>query len=518
MRWFSLLWCFVSVLSFGQPAFINWSEDNRDHTSLVSLMPVNGMDFYAFRRNYSGLITTPRVVSYKQGLEETRMRIEEQVTQNAATLEDVIYFGGKLVVFLSDLQDGYNNLYMVTYDQDMQPTGEESLLASYPVAGIFRKKGNFYVVVSDNGKFFSVEYSIPAKRDEYEYFGYRVVNDQFQIVQQGERELPYRSRLMSIDTRYLSENGEYFIGLSIFTSSDFGIWRDYSSLEKTVVMHVDTSGLKPFVLQLDNRKVYDFELTVLDSNLFVTGTYGQPFSAGAKGFFFQKINIESAKIERESLQEFPPDVLEQEQVRNRFNERMRGDFSFQSRLNDELMNYAFRGIHPQQDGSVVVVAEQFYIYQTSSSDGRGLTQTVNHYYYNDLLIYKIDSIGAIAWLKRVPKTQHSVNDYGYYSSMVSVDVNGSIHCFFNDHSLNYDESGVYDQNFREVSFPMRPRNYVLAEVILDPQTGDMLRSIKGRHEETNGFVVLKLSAWHKSKRQLLFYANGARERFGLLQF
>ena len=65
---------------------------------------------------------------------------------------------------------------------------------------------------------------------------------------------------------------------------------------------------------------------------------------------------------------------------------------------------------------------------------------------------------------------------------------------------------------------MRPRNYVLAEVILDPQTGDMVRAIKGRHEETNGFVVLKLSTWHKSKRQLLFYANGARERFGLLQF
>jgi hypothetical protein len=171
MRWFYLIWCFVSVLSFGQPAFINWSEDNRDHTSLVSLMPVNGMDFYAFRRNYSGLITTPRVVSYKQGLEEARMRIEEQVTQNAATLEDVIYFGGKLVVFLSDLQDGYNNLFMVTYDQDMQPTGNETLLASYPVPGVFRKKGDFYVVVSDNGRFFSVEYSIPAKRDEYEYFG-----------------------------------------------------------------------------------------------------------------------------------------------------------------------------------------------------------------------------------------------------------------------------------------------------------------------------------------------------------
>jgi hypothetical protein len=166
----------------------------------------------------------------------------------------------------------------------------------------------------------------------------------------------------------------------------------------------------------------------------------------------------------------------------------------------------------------VVVAEQFYIYQTSSSDGRGLTQTVNHYYYNDLLIYKIDSIGAISWLERVPKTQHSVNDYGYYSSMFSVDVNGRIHCYFNDHSLNYDESGRYYHNVREISFPMRLKNYVLAEVILDPVTGEMVRSVRERHEETNGFVVLKLSAWHKSKRQLLFYANGARERFGLLQF
>lgn len=518
MRWFFLLWCFVCALAYGQPAFINWSDDNKDHTSLVSLMPVNGLDFYAFRRNYSGLVTTPKVVSYKQGVEEARMRIEEQVTQNAATLEDVIFFGGKLVVFLSDLQDGYNNLYMVTYDQDMHPTGDEALLASYPVESLFRKKGNFYVVVSENGKYFSIEYSIPNKREDYEVFGYRVVNEKFQIIKLGEHELPYRSKLMSIDTRYLSDSGEYFIGLSVFTSSDFGIWRDYTSLEKTVVLHADSAGLRSFVLQLDNRKVYDFEMSMLDSNLFVTGTYGEPFSVGAKGFFFQKINIGSAQIVHESLQDFPTIVLEQEFDRNRLDERLRNENGSQSMLNDELMNYAFRGIHPQKDGSIVIVAEQFYIYQTSSSDGRGLTQTVNHYYYNDLLIYKIDSSGDIAWLKRVPKSQHSVNDYGYYSSLLAVDMNGKIHCFFNDHSLNYDENGFFDQNYREVGFPIRPKNYVLAEVVLDPESGEFVRSIKGRYLETNGFVVLKLSVWNKSNRQLLFYANGARERFGLLQF
>lgn len=518
MRWFLIFWCFMTGLTFAQPRLIDWSDDNRDRTSLISLMPVSGLDFYAFRQNYSGLVTKPRVVFYKQGVEQARNRIEEQVTRNAATLEDVIFFGGKLVVFLSDLQNGSNNLYMVTYDQDLQPTGEEELIASYPVNGLFRKKGAFYVVMAENGKYFSVEYSIPAKRDEFEYFGYRVVNEHLQVVGEGEYELPYRSRHMSIDTRYLSDHGQYFVGLSIFTSSNFGIWRDYSTLEKTVVVHPDSSGMKQFELLIDNRKVYDFELSVLDSNLFVTGTYGEPFSAGAKGFFFQKIDIKNAQILRESVQEFSADVLEQERVQNRVNERMRGDFGPQTRFNDELMNYAFRGIHPQQDGSIIVLAEQFYIFQTSSSDGRGLTQTVNHYYYNDLLVYRINPDGHISWLKRIPKVQHSVNDFGYYSSMLSVDVNGEIHCYFNDHSQNYDEYGNFDRNFREVSFPMRPKNYVLVEVLIDPSTGESSRKIKERYDQSNGFVVVKLSAWHKKNHQLLFYANGMRERFGLLQF
>ncbi len=170
------------------------------------------------------------------------------------------------------------------------------------------------------------------------------------------------------------------------------------------------------------------------------------------------------------------------------------------------------------DGSVTIIAEQFYIFQLNASDGRGLTQSVNHYYYNDLLIYRIDSTGKVAWIIRVPKEQYSTNDYGYFSSMKSFVDKGIIHCYFNDTRDNYSDNGMFESFVSAANFPMRPKKYVLAHVEIDMLTGNSSRYIQDSYENIQAYAVLKQAEIDLSKRQMLFYANGTKERFGLLQF
>ena len=63
----------------------------------------------------------------------------------------------------------------------------------------------------------------------------------------------------------------------------------------------------------------------------------------------------------------------------------------------QLLNYAFRSVFPQKDGGIIIVAEQYYFYEQATTDARGMSQMVSHYQYNDLLLYKIDSVGNFSW-------------------------------------------------------------------------------------------------------------------------
>jgi hypothetical protein len=119
---------------------------------------------------------------------------------------------------------------------------------------------------------------------------------------------------------------------------------------------------------------------------------------------------------------------------------------------------------------------------------------------------------------RIPKEQHSVNDYGYYSSIKSFVDNGKLVCFFNDNINNYDEFGVYEGFNRSISFPVRKKSYTLSKCEVDIATGEVKRTSFNDYNETQGYVIPRLSTIDYPNRQVLFYAQGRLDRFGILQY
>jgi hypothetical protein len=338
----------------------------------------------------------------------------------------------------------------------------------------------------------------------------------FHVVTEGEYEIPYNSKNASVDLRYLTDRGDYLLGISVYTNTNSGLWKDYNSLEKTLVVHVNGNELSEYELNIEGKRVFDIGISSLDSILIVTGTYGEPFSSGSQGVFMQRINLAQKEVVNDYFHLFPRDFMTQDMTPSQIDRLERREN--RGRLGPQLYNYAIRGIHPLDDGSTIVVAEQFYIYQQNTTDSRGIMQTMYHYYFNDIVAFKVDSVGTFNWIARIPKEQHSVNDYGYYSSVKTFVTDGKLLCFFNDNSRNYDEMRNFEAFYRPISFPVRKKSYALALAEVDAVNGTVDRRIFNDYTESDGFVILKLSPIDYQNNQLLLYAQGRRDRFGVIQF
>lgn len=501
----------------GQEYVLEWSEANqRSVGQVIDVFPLKGFNFYTHHYSTAQLMQAPRVTRYERGAPVITKRIEQRVGTNVVTLQELVVFNETLLGFLSDKKDGINELYMVRYDTEIDPLGEPELITSYSRNKGETNHGFFNVLTSRNKRFMCVEYMVPGKRDFYDRFGYKILDTAFQVVSEGEYEIPYESRYASVDLRYLTDNGDYILGVSVRENNNQGIWRDYNMLKKTVVVHIKGNQSFEYELALEDKRVFDIGLNASDSILVVSGTYGEGSAAGAQGVFLMRIDLDSQQVRQQYFKEFPREFMTSDMTVDEINRIERREDRGQS--GPELYNYAIRNIFPLDDGSTMVVAEQLYVYQQSYSDMRGVSQTVSHYYFNDLIVFRITADGTFNWMTRIPKEQYSVNDYGFYSSFRCFVNQGKLVCFFNDNLTNYDESGNFMTLSRSISFPARKKSCALIKCEVDLENGEVNRRLFNDYLQSQGVVVPRLSSVDYRNKQVLFYGQGKTDRFGILQF
>lgn len=511
---FLFLFC-LSCSAYAQELFVDWGPEHRRTSTIVELLPSKGLDFYAYKLSSRNLLQTPRITRYENGDPVTTRRIDQKIGSNMVVLDDLITFNGVLTGFFRDRKDGMNSLYMMHYDSEGEPLAEPELVSSFPFAKKGEGKGSFNLITSQNGSFLCVEYIIPAKRDLYDRYGYKVLDSTFSVVSEGEYEIPYRQNDARVDVRYLTNRGDYILGISVYQSGQNGAFNDYSTIEKTVVVQVHKDTLTEYEMLIENQRVFDIGMNSDEGVLTVTGTYGKAFASGAEGVFVQQINLDNKQLLGQYMTVFPRDFMTKHMTQNQIDRLERNEAAGGN--GPQLMNYQIREVHNQDKGTIVV-AEQYFIYQQSSTDARGISQSVYQYFFNDLLIYKLDSAGTFSWIIEIPKEQQSINDNGYYSSEVSFISGGKLHCVFNDNRKNYDELGNYAGFFRTATFPARRNAYALAHAEIDLNTGTVTRNVLNDYNLTNGLVVMQLTNVNYKTREILFFSSGKKESFGLLRF
>lgn len=504
--------CCFPLLAQAQEHDLNWGAPQMKRGMISELYLKEEGDFYAQEITGNAFVSTNKLSRYENGNRIVAKRISEKFDNAIVSLETVVYFKGKLLAFFSDKKDGNNMLYIQEMDSEIDPIGEPVLISSYPLPKTFGDKGHFSIQLSENGALMVVEYVIPAKKDAFNRYGYSIYNEQLKVLTEGEYELPIPAKTSSVDIRHLSNSGNYFIGVTLFNTSNSNNWFSSSTIDGAAIYQVAGDSLVQFNVQLDEERIVDFQLATDQEHLIVTGTYGDRVSRVTKGFFFKRFELKDGSSQNLTLQPF------EELSHMRRNRSDRQGSGWIRGNSDGYLNYAFRNVVVLPNGNVVVVAEQFSIVQQISGDVKGMSQTILHYYYDDILVYCIDTSGNVKWSQTIPKEQHSTNDYGYYSSFALAQYNNSIYLYFNDTRRNYQDNGSFNEWIGSISFPIRKKMVVLAETQIACESGEVNRAIFSNYLQSNGIVVPRLCAENKAKRQLLFYAVGRKEQFGWVQF
>jgi hypothetical protein len=83
-----------------------------------------------------------------------------------------------------------------------------------------------------------------------------------------------------------------------------------------------------------------------------------------------------------------------------------------------------RNVLVDNDGSIFIVAEVYYVVVHTYTTGNGYTQTTYTYYYEDIIGTKINAAGTVDWVRKIPKQQRGSNGTGTMSFKLVNDATG----------------------------------------------------------------------------------------------
>jgi hypothetical protein len=101
----------------------------------------------------------------------------------------------------------------------------------------------------------------------------------------------------------------------------------------------------------------------------------------------------------------------------------------------ELNSFYIKDIVPTSDSGSMIIAERFFLTdqnETFYQNGIPVTQSRNVYNFEEVLVFSNNKYGRIQWNKVLLKRQSSINDGGYFSSIIVVPAPDRVHFIYNE--------------------------------------------------------------------------------------
>jgi hypothetical protein len=521
MKKWHLFLFFFHQLILSQGA-IEWGAIQPAKGKTYSILALNKSDFISVNFKKTFIFSSDRIRYYSQLTPISEGKILTSIGNQRAKIVHIDVLDETPVVFLSYYSQGKNILFVQRYSKMSVPLGPAVELFSYNLPKTWGNKGDFTVLFSENKDFFCAEYNVPGQSNTNEHLGYKIFKKDLSPVLNGSYTVPYSKEIAFIDKRLLTDKGDYFITTKIFSerSNRSFFFGDQSELDRIICHQVVNDSIYPFVLPISDQRIFDLKIDTDHSNLLtvsaLTGNKDKNDN-GIKGVYHATIEIQTKKIISQGKSEFDIAFITKdwsERAKKRALERAE-----KGKGAPELYDYELREMYPLKDGSIVGVLEQFFVQNLTYSDPRtGMIYTRYVYNYDDLITFKIGTDNKFTWIKKIPKNQTSVNDYGYYSSISTIKGDSTLQLFFNDEVSNYSDLGEWEEGKqREINYSKRTS--VLAKVNIDLENGNFTRKsiVNGKTEKS--IAVPKLFFNNKVDSNLILYLNyGSKEKYGFLKY
>ena len=516
------------VLKYYDDFELEWGELFRSSGNVEALLKTNDNQYFSLvnKTTVYNFFTDYKKRFYIEPIEafepQSRKKVKLIGDGKRTTLEDITTIDNQLVAvskknFFWKKETGF---YYHFIDPNLLSVESRGfLLGRYNYTG--SKNGFGYISLTNDftKNLAGIFYTIPSEGFDFPRYSFGVLNDHQELLYKNETTFPYRKKKLNFFDEYLTPSGDFFVLAREFTENNNSIWLNEEVQSQIRVFKVEDGELNNF--KINQSEFILSEINVVsgeNGNLIFSGLYSEDEFSGIQGVFFIKIDSEGEILSKE-YHPFSVDFLNLGKSSWAKNRALENDFN--GMPVDGLGNFVMHDLRKTSDNGYIGVAEHFEIEKRFSGVGTpGASNRIDTYFfYDDILVYKLDSLGVLDWVKRIPKSQSSINDNGYYLSIVQALTDDHLYILFNDNSKNYDDLNYY-LNFeypKTVNFNFRKNTIAMTKINLED--GSINRFAIGGKNELSTVLVPKLCIENRENNELFLYSRSSnRQRYGSILF
>ena len=262
-------------------------------------------------------------------------------------------------------------------------------------------------------------------KKSYDVIGLAAFDSNLNEISNREIKMPYTERRMNNLDYQLDNEGNLYLLTKVFHDDS----NDDKKKKKDEVenYHLELffikNGSSDFTIsKFENKEKFITKLWLFDSPQNYTICGG--FYSNGKGSLDDSDGILAFKIDKAGqiydyvYHDIPVEILNQYEgkktIKKNEKKEKEGDEA-------KFSDLELRNLIVNQDGSFVLIGEQYFMLQHTMMTSNGGSRTYYTYHYNDILATKISEDGKLEWMKKIPKMQRGAKgkggmSYKYFSA------------------------------------------------------------------------------------------------------
>lgn len=308
-------------------------------------------------------------------------------------------------------------------------------------------KYSFYYSTDSNKLLVTYRVKPKERRDKLnkDIIGFNLFDDKLNKIYAAEIEMPYSEYDMNnLDYEIDSRGNIYMLAsVRINNSLDGEVSQEKGAKDmyryELIRVNQSNNTLQAIKISLNNKFIKSVILAEdLSHDIVITGYYSdKKNSGGANGAYIIRLEYENKAIKdiRTTYCEFPAEILkayESERTKKKMEKK-------EDKGQDlEASNLGLDKIVFYEDGSVLLIGEEYYVVSHTYYNGR-TSYTTYTYYYNDILVLKADKNGKTQWCNKIPKFQSG---------------SGTADLSYHHHNYNDEDYFFYLDNIKNIDLPL----------------------------------------------------------------
>ena len=431
-----------------------------------------------------------------------------RVKDEKTGLREVYIFGGKIVFFVTryDRDEKISYAYNCSVDLDLNEMSELKEIDKVEIKNS-RQSPGFNFILSKDEKKILVQHNFPFEKYNNEKFSYIVYDTTFSVIWKKEIELPYKDKIFKVNDYILDDSTNIHLLSQISPEPEKGDQnlKGVPNNNYLIISYFPKENkIKEMDINLSNKWVSSVTLDIAPTgDLVAGGFYSNTQYFSIAGTFYLRIDDSTRNITAQGLKAFEKDFMMEFLPERKV------------KKGKELSDFYFDHFVLREDGSALLVAEQYYMITNYYWDPYLYTYNYTYqYYYNDIILVSIAADGTIQWNKKIPKRQLSSNDDGFYSSYAFGTNGTDAVIVYNDHPDNVAKIKGGQESERTMTKPWKAQ----ATYVKVDKDGNLTYQSLFPASKDNLILRPKVYFQTNSSSLILMGMKGSNYRFGKLSF